>query len=151
MVEHELESKIITRLKSLGLSGLDFVGLWQPDPSNHKGDERIDKGVCVVKVAPAVFETFGLSEAAFDCMVVLTLRTDACPGGRELLDYAEAVGNVFKRWNNTTTGDQLVDLKTDNFEPGGIYFTASSGPDLDRQSSTWSVSWNFSLRGMVAP
>lgn len=149
MVEHELESRIITKLKSLGLGGLNFVGLWQPDPSNHKGDERIDKGVCAVKVAPAVFETFGLSEATFDCMVVLTLRTDTCPGGRELLDYAESIGNVFKQWNNTTAGDQLVDLMTKSFEPGGIYFTASSGPDLDRQSSTWSVSWNFSLRGMV--
>lgn len=151
MVEYELESRIIAKLKSLGMEGLNFVGLWRPDPSNRKGDEKIDKGVCVVKVAPAVFETFGLSEATFDCMVVLTLRADACPGGRELLDYAESIGNVFMEWNSTTAGDQLVDLTTKSFEPGGIYFTASSGPDLDQQSSTWSVGWNFSLRGMITP
>jgi len=147
MVEHELESKIIARLKSLGLDGLDFVGLWQPSAS--KGDEKFSKGVCVVKVAPAIFQTFGFSEATFDCMVVLTLRTDTCPTGRELLDYAEAIGNVFKAWNTTTAGSQLTDLLTESFEPGGIYFVSSSGPDLDSATSTWSVSWNFNLRGVI--
>lgn len=149
MTEHELERRIIDKLSSLGLEGLNFVGLWSPDGFNRKGDEKIDKGVCVVRVAPAVFETFGLSEATFDCAVVLTLRTDACPGGQELLDYAKSIGDVFKEWNSTTAGDQLVDLLTESFEPGGIYFTASSGPDFDGKSSTWSVSWNFSLRGII--
>lgn len=151
MIEQDIEKKIIDRINALGLQDVDVIGLWQPtDEGVLKCLEKSQSvaGI-VVKVSPRQFDTFGISDVSMTVNIVLSVRIDKCPTGTLLVDYYNKIENLVQEWNLKQTGQELEDFTVDGFYPGGLD-AGANGPDLNRDTMSWTVSWTITLRGAVS-
>lgn len=153
MIEKTIEANIIAAVEALGLDGLVVRGAWQAAAvGTVKGAETESSApaALAVAVSPRAFEQFGFGICSMDVRLVLAVRTDLCPTGAELETFADPIANLLETWNATMDCDHDCGLAVSGrFQPGGLQMTGGEGPTFDRQLSIWSVTFNFSLRGVA--
>ena len=151
MIEKDIEGALVDVFNNMNLNGLKVTGLWQPSAEGVvKGLEKSDSVAgLVVKIPPKSFDTFGICEVQFDIQLVLTVRIEKDKSGSHLMEFVEPINAKLEEWNLVQVGEELDDFKVEGFYPGGVQIQAGSGPDLDRNLTTWTVQWNVTLRGTL--
>ena len=152
MIEQDIEKKMIDKINSLGLDGLQVDGLWQPTATGIvKGTEMSNTPAgLIIKVNPKGFSTFGISDVSMSIEMVLTVRIDMCPTGKELIKYCAPISKLLQSWNMIQCGEELdEDFQVEGFNPGGIHVTEGTGPELDRLLKVWTVNFSMTLEGAV--
>lgn len=150
MVEKDIEKRIIDKIKGLGIEDIGVYGLWQDCGELAYNKELPNrKAIVVVKVPTRGFDTFGICEVQFDITVSVVVRLEMCPSGKELSEIVQPMVKMFSDWNLVERYDELSDFTVNDFYPAGIQVNQGSGPDVDRASSTWSMTFNMILKGTV--
>lgn len=152
MIEKDIEAKIVAAVEALGLPGLVVRGAWQAAAAGEVKDEESASAPAAlfVHVGPRSFETFGICIASMDVALLLAIRADLCPTGSALETYADPIAAILTRWNMEMCHTEDCGMAVDGFTPGGVQMSGGSGPEFDRDASSWSIVWNFTLRGYVA-
>ena len=151
MIEKNLEHAIITAIERLELPNLQILGLWQPSATGAlKGKQEEDAtATLVLKIPPKSFDTFGICEVTMDVDLALSVRVEKDVDGEMLLKYVEPISDLLDRWNMSEEHDELEDLITQDFYPGGVKVNGGTGPIYDSQSKTWTVTYTFTVRGVI--
>lgn len=150
MVEKDIEKRIIDKIKGLGIKDIGVYGLWQDyGELSYNKELPKQKAIVVVKVPTRGFDTFGICEVQFDITVSVVVRMDMCSSGKELSEIVEPMVKMVSDWNLVERYDELSDFMVNDFYPAGIQVNQGSGPDVDRASSTWSMTFNMILKGTV--
>lgn len=153
MIERLIEKRIVDKLKSAvdarGIEGLCVYGLWNDSADVMKSKEQSSsKAFCIVKIPPRSYTTFGICEVQMNISIALVVRADACQDD-EVSSFTEPIVDILNSWNMVHEYEELVDFEVEGFYPGGINITQGEGPDIDRSSMTWSVSFNVLLVGSI--
>lgn len=81
--------------------------------------------------------------------MALTIRVEKDAQGNRLLQYAEPINALLERWNMCEEGDELEGLITDDFYAAGVHIDGGTGPTYDATSHTWSITYSFTIRGLL--
>ena len=150
MIEKLLEANIVSAIEALNLPGLAVRGAWQAaEQGGLKDEEGSTPAALAVHVSPRTFENFGLSICTMDVSFALVVRTDLCPNGTELETYADPILALLQNWNLNLNCENDCGLSVNGFAPGGIQITGGEGPSFDRDSATWAISFQLSIRGCI--
>lgn len=149
MIEEEIEKAIVDRIQDMNIDGLYVMGLWQQDINNKGVEPKNAKGVLAVRVSPCYFETYGLSECIVDVVLGLSIRSDLSPNGEALVQICDPIQKMLIGWNTLTSGEQLEDFDLHDFSAGGLQVNGGTGPEVDQANKTWTISWTFTIKGII--
>ena len=148
MVEEKLEKKIVDKIKSLEIPNSAVYGIWGESSKLYRESPN-KRAIIVVKVPSRGFDTFGICEVQFDIAISLVVRLDMCNSGNDVTDIAQPLIKMLNDWNLVESSNELEDFMVDGFYPGGVQVNQGQGPDIDRDSKTFSNTFNIVLRGTV--
>ena len=154
MIEQELETKIVTAIQALGVAGLEVRGLWNPVAAGLVKGEEADASIpadAIVRVSPRGYGSYTIPNVTFDCAIALVVRTDLDSTGSILAAAVDAISTKLAAWHETVCEDNAAGLAFDGFMPGGFSVPVGSGPEFDRPSATWVVTFPFSIEGTLVP
>lgn len=148
MIEEKLERKIVSKIKSLGIPSSIVYGVWGESSRLYR-EKPNARTIIVVKVPTRGFDTFGICEVQFDISISLVVRLDMCKNGSDVTDATYPLVKMMNDWNLVESSSELEDFMVDGFYPGGVQINQGQGPDIDRDSKTFSNTFNIVLRGTV--
>lgn len=148
LTEREIEEKLKEKIGATlaNSKSLRIVGAWDvKDIGEVKGQGDASKIVLAFSVGLRSYQSFCTPQADFPCVMVLSVRRDACPTGAELADIIEPIMNQLHIWNEDC--DRMCeDLNTITFNAGGFQL---DGGELQQDESCWTITMRFTLRGIV--
>lgn len=153
MIEQDLESRIVAVVKALGVSGLEVRGLWNPVAAGLVKGEETDASVpaaAVVRVSPRAYDAVSFPTATFDCAISLVVRTDLDPGGTLMALAAASLCGLLARLHRTVAHGQDCGLDVAGLDVAAFHLTGGTGPLFDRAAATWTVTYNFTVVGVVS-
>ena len=153
MSELDLEKRIVAAVAALGVSGLEVHGLWNPVDAGLVKGEETDASVpaaAVVRVSPRAYDNVTFPTATFDCSVAIVVRTDLDPTGSLLATVANAVSGLLARLHRTVAHGRNSSLDVAGLEVAAFHLTGGDGPEFDRASATWAVTYSFTVVGVVS-
>lgn len=147
LVEKRIMEKIEAALAAANVSGIEVVGAWQVEDS--KGIETADLGgIVAVRVNPREYQGYLTHDAALSCVVTLTVRAETDATSALRLAATDALTALLSRWHYVVEDVAADFAGIDGFDPVG--FRLDGGDvGLDRASSAWNYSHNFTLRGVI--
>lgn len=158
MIEPEVEARVCASIeRALAARGAWAArrpavrGLWRKAAEERRGPKLAPDGaLVVVGVSPRAFDTFGIGTCEMSVSVKLSVRIDLCPAGAALDAYAGPIAELLQEWNRTMGCENPCGLDVPGaFTPGGLWLTGGEGPNIDDDTGVWSVTYNFTLRGVV--
>ena len=155
MIEKSIEANIISAVQALNLAGLDIRGVWQAaNEGEVKDEEDNSPAALAVIVSPRAFGSNGIPEMTFEVALSLVIRVDMCPTGTAIETYCDPVVRLLQSWNLALpAGDDEEDegFAVPGFNPHYIHFTGGNGPTFENEQGVWSVVFNLTIGGVVAP
>lgn len=154
MTEQKIEKividKISTALETAGISGIQFMGVWQDvDEGDVKALEDGTKfGAVIVKVFPRTYETPTIADGQFNVQISLTMRADVDITGKGYKDVTSIISSITHRWQKSY-GEYATDFAIENeFQPTG-YNLDSGDVGLDKENCVWNFTQSFTLYGII--
>lgn len=154
MTEQKIEKividKISTALETAGISGIQFMGVWQDaDEGDVKALEDGTKvGAVIVKVFPRTYETPTIADGQFNVQISLTMRADVDITGKGYKDVTSIISSITHKWQKSY-GEYATDFAIENeFQPTG-YNLDSGDVGLDKENCVWNFTQSFSLYGII--
>ena len=154
MTEQKIEKividKISTALETAGISGIQFMGVWQDvDEGDVKALEDGTKfGAVIVKVFPRTYETPTIADGQFNVQISLTMRADVDITGKGYKDVTSIISSITHKWQKSY-GEYATDFAIENeFQPTG-YNLDSGDVGLDKENCVWNFTQSFTLYGII--
>lgn len=154
IAEQQVEGMVVRRISEAfaaeGVVAPRIVGAWSfADEGEVKGTGDASSAVLAVSAGLRVYDSFQSPQADIPVAVSLSVRRDACPTGREVVEMAGVVLAMLHRWN--TDADALFDdMRLDAFSPAGLRIDGGEAPMNDGEAAAWVFSVSFTLRGCVS-
>lgn len=149
IVEQQIESAIVEKIRALNLPGVRVTGAWAAAADGEvKGEGDASDAVIAVAVNPRSYDSFMSAQADFACAISIAVRRDSCPTGAEVAETTEPLFQILDTWNRDVDA-VYIDLETEGFTPGGLQLTGGDGPQYDDAGAAWVVTQSFTLRGIV--
>lgn len=148
-IEERMKSLFAASLEAAGVTGVRFEGAWSVAAAGEVKGVADDSAVsAALAVGIRNYATFQTPQADLPCVLAVCVRRDACPTGAELAAVIEPIMNRLHVWNADADA-VFTELTTAHFSPGGFQLTGGSGPDYDETTAAWTVTFNFTLRGVI--
>lgn len=152
MIEQDLETKLVAGIAALGIVGLEVRGMWNPVAAGLVKGEETDASApaaAVVRVSPRSYDDVSFPTATFACSVALAVRCDLDPTGSTMATAAGSLGGYLARLHRAVARGANTELDVTGLEVAAFHLTGGAGPDFDRASATWSVTYSFTVVGVV--
>lgn len=152
MTEKNLEKKIIDALDAAftaaGVSGVQFVGAWQPAAVGEIKAQESLTAVLTVKVQPRSYSTFTMMECEFPVAIQLDFDAGDDPDGEKFLAAADVVASVLGSWHKSYNAYFDAFEIPDEFLPTGMVLGGGDA-GIDRTAKIWTYSPIFTLQGVI--
>lgn len=153
IAERQVEEMVMRRIsEAFAASGIvppRIAGAWTvADEGEVKGSGDAAAAALAVSVGLRVYDSFQSPQADIPVGLSLTVRRDACPSGREIVEMAGVVLDVLHRWN--ADAEALFDeMSLDSFDPAGFRLDGGEPPMYNDSAAAWMFNVSFTLRGCV--
>lgn len=149
LIERELEEKLKDVIASQ-VTKCEIVGSWSPvSVGQVKGEhDKAAKAIISIYVQPREHDSFSLPTVNINGSIALEARVEMCPTMSEVSEIYETVLGILDDWHYNP--DKFSDdMSTDDFYATEIKLSGGDKVTFDRNSNSWIVLMNFSIRGVV--
>lgn len=151
MIEQDLENTLKENLSQILIDDdCEIIGSWSPvSVGNVKGETKKDtKCIVSIYIQPRQHDNFSLPTVNISGTVAMEFRAEQCPTMKEVADTYDKVLTYFDNLHFKAV-DFSDTYSNDKFYATELMLNGGDKVIFDRQSNTWIVSVNFTIRGTV--
>lgn len=149
LIERYVEDKIKEELASQ-INKCEIVGSWAPaNVGQVKGEhDKSAKATISIYIQPREHDSFSLPTVNVNGSIAIEARAEMCPTMAEVSEIYETVLGILDGWHYDANGFSEY-MSSSDFYATEIKLNGGDKVTYDRNSQSWIVLMNFTIRGVV--